>query len=118
MSELWLILAQASQPASGGSPAATTGFDPGPLIGIGLALLVFYYFLFRGQRKDRQKHTDMLGNLKRNDRVQTIGGVLGTVVDVRDHEVVLKVDETNNVKMRFNRSAVKEVLAAENPEKK
>jgi preprotein translocase subunit YajC len=68
--------------------------------------------MFRGQKKDRQKHADMLANLKRNDRVQTIGGVLGTVVDVRDSEVILKVDETNNVKMRFNRSAVKEVLTA------
>jgi preprotein translocase subunit YajC len=42
--------------------------------------------------------------------VQTIGGVLGTVVDVRDNEVLVKVDETNNVKIRFNRTAIKEVL--------
>ncbi|RMF85901.1 MAG: preprotein translocase subunit YajC [Planctomycetota bacterium] len=117
MSNWWLILAQTTQPAggAGGAPAA---FDPGSLICIGLALLVFYWFLFRGQRKERQKHAEMLTNLKRNDRVQTIGGILGTVVDVRDHEVVLKVDETNNVKMRFNRSAVKEVLTAEPPDKK
>jgi preprotein translocase subunit YajC len=36
---------------------------------------------------------------------------LGTVVDAREQEVVLKVDETNNVKMRFNRAAIKEVLS-------
>jgi preprotein translocase subunit YajC len=76
-----------------------------------LALGVFYFFMFRGQRKERQKHASMLRDLKRNDRVQTIGGVLGTVVDVRDQEVVLKVDESSNVKMRFNRSAIKEVLS-------
>ena len=52
----------------------------------------------------------MLDNLKRNDRVQTIGGILGTVVDVKDQEVSLKVDENNNVKMKFNRAAIKEVL--------
>ena len=52
----------------------------------------------------------MLDALKKNDRVQTIGGVLGTVVDVRDNEVLVKVDETNNVKIRFNRTAIKEVL--------
>ena len=43
-----------------------------------LAMGVFYIFLFRGQRKDRQRHADMLANLKRNDRVQTIGGVIGS----------------------------------------
>jgi preprotein translocase subunit YajC len=52
----------------------------------------------------------MLKGLKRNDRVQTIGGILGTVVETRDDVVVLKVDEANNVKMHFNRSAIKEVL--------
>ena len=73
-------------------------------------IIVFYWLLYRGQRKDKKKVEDMLGNLKRNDRVLTIGGVLATVVDVRENEVVLKVDETSNVKMRFLRSAIKEVL--------
>jgi preprotein translocase subunit YajC len=110
MMNILMLIAQAtSQPGAGtarGNPFWSLMF---PML---LALGVFYLFMFRGQKKDRQKHADMLANLKRNDRVQTIGGVLGTVVDVRDSEVILKVDETNNVKMRFNRSAVKEVLTA------
>ena len=77
-----------------------------------LAFIAFYFLLFRGQRKDKKRIANMLANLKRNDRVQTIGGVLGTVVDAREHEVVLKVDESSNVKMRFNRAAIKEVLSA------
>ena len=109
-----MILAQATTPAGGGAPdGAAAQRDPfwGFMVPLLLAMGVFYVFLFRGQRKERQKHTNMLANMKRNDRVQTIGGVLGTVVDVREHEVVVKVDETNNVKMRFNRAAIKEVLA-------
>jgi preprotein translocase subunit YajC len=81
-----------------------------------LMMGVIFWFMFRGQKKERQKHEDIHKNLKKNDKVQTIGGVLGTVVDVRDHEVVLKVDETNNTKIRFNRAAIKEVL--QEPEKK
>ena len=74
------------------------------------ALAFFWYWSSSSRKNERRKFEDMLKSLKRNDRVQTIGGVLGTVVDVRDNEVVVKVDETNNVKMRFNRTAIKEVV--------
>ena len=111
MIDLCLLLAQTAttQPAGGGGAPPQDSFLRFMLPML-LALGVFYFFLFRGQKKERQKVQDMLGNLKRNDRVQTVGGVLGTVVDVRETEVVLKVDEANNVKMRFSRGAIKEVL--------
>jgi preprotein translocase subunit YajC len=104
-----MLIGQATQPAGGtSSPGGSFMRLTFPLL---LAFVVFYFWLFRGQRKDKQRHAQMLANLKRNDRVQTIGGVLGTVVDAREHEVVLKVDESSNVKMRFNRAAIKEVLS-------
>jgi preprotein translocase subunit YajC len=104
---MWLAQSPASKPAAGG------GFET--LIALVLAMIVFYWWMARSQKKERQKHIDMLAALKRGDRVQTIGGIFGTVVDVRDHEVVLKVDETNNVKIRFNRGAMKEVLTVDSP---
>jgi preprotein translocase subunit YajC len=112
MTSFLMLIAQATtQPAGGAQPAGGESFMRFmfPLL---LAFGVFYFLLFRGQRKDKQRTAQMLANLKRNDRVQTIGGVLGTVVDAREHEVVLKVDESSNVKMRFNRAAIKEVLSA------
>jgi preprotein translocase YajC subunit len=48
--------------------------------------------------------------LKKNDRVQTIGGILGTVLEVSDTEVVLKIDEANNTKIRVLPSAVSKVI--------
>lgn len=110
------LLAQAGSAPAGGGPAGTpqpSGMDTFfrtifPLI---LMFIVLYWLLFRGQRKEQDKHRQMLANLKKNDRVQTIGGILGTIVDVRDNEVVLKVDESNNTKIRFNRGAIKELLA-------
>ncbi|MFO0837108.1 MAG: preprotein translocase subunit YajC [Phycisphaerae bacterium] len=81
-----------------------------------LALVVFYWWLFRSQKKDRQRQEQVLNSVKRSDRVLTIGGIYGTVVDVRDTEIVLKVDETNNVKIRFHRSAIKEVFRETTPE--
>lgn len=108
MNVCWLLLAQATN-----QPAAAPPGDPFLRFFLPLILMmgVFYFLLYRGQRKERRKQQEMLNALKRNDRVLTIGGILATVVDVRDNEVVLKVDETNNVKMRFVRSAIKEVLA-------
>jgi preprotein translocase subunit YajC len=53
----------------------------------------------------------MLAELSKNDRVVTIGGVIGTVVEVRENEVVLKVDESSNTRMRFSRNAIQSLVA-------
>jgi preprotein translocase subunit YajC len=60
----------------------------------------------------------MLGQLKKGDRIQTIGGVLGTVVEARDTEVLVKVDESSNTKIRFARSAIHRVLEDDKAEVK
>ncbi len=102
------------------APTTTSSGPPGwtQFIPIILIILVFYLFLWRGKRGDEKKRTDMLSQLKRGDRVQTIGGIIGNVVEVRDSEVLVKVDETSNTKMRFTRSAIHRVLGEEKAEKK
>lgn len=113
---LWMIAqetagaAGAAGTAGAAGAAQPQGGNPMPLfIGLGLALVVFYYMNWRGQKKDRERFESMLNSLSRNDRVQTVGGIYGTVVETRGQEVVLKIDETNNVKIRVNRNAIKEV---------
>lgn len=85
-----------------------------------LPLILIMVFMFwtssSAQRKEKKKRDSMLSALKRHDRVQTIGGVIGSVVEIKDSEIVLKVDETNNVKMRFSRSAVQQVLDSRDTE--
>ncbi len=112
MTSLAWILAQTSNPANPGTGTAPSGDPFGPMIGIMLAIGVFYFFLLRGQRKDRKKVQTMLDNLKANDRVQTIGGMFGRVVRVRDDQVQLQVDENSNVRVWFNRAAIKDVVTA------
>jgi preprotein translocase subunit YajC len=107
----WLFIAQATQPAGQQTSPQGGGLFSPMFIGVILMFVVFWWVMMGGQRKERRRHAEMLKALKRNDRVQTIGGIIGTVVDVRDNDVVLKVDENSNVKMHFNRGAVKEVLA-------
>ncbi|HZZ44909.1 MAG TPA: preprotein translocase subunit YajC [Tepidisphaeraceae bacterium] len=75
-----------------------------------LGIAVFYFILIRPKKNQDKARTSMLSTLKRGDRVQTIGGVLGTVVEAREDEVVVKVDESNNTKMKFTRSAIHKVI--------
>ena len=78
-----------------------------PLI---LMVVVMYFMLFRGPKKKQKERKTMLDSMQKNDRVQTIGGILGTVVDLRDDEVVIKIDESNNSKMRLTRGAISRVI--------
>lgn len=71
-----------------------------------LIFVLMYFILFRGPRKKQQQHKQMMQSLTKNDKVQTIGGIIGTVVDIKDNEVTLKVDESNNTKIKILRSAI------------
>ncbi len=112
MNHLLDFLAQAASqpaPAAGTQPSGLEMFVK-QILPLFLLIGVFWWIMARGRTKEQKRFEDMLSSLKRGDRVQTIGGMLGSVVDVRDNEVVLKVDESNNVKVRFHRSAIKEVF--------
>lgn len=51
-----------------------------------------------------------MGGLKKNDKVLTIGGILGTVFEVRDNEVVLIVDEVSRSKLRVTRPSIQTII--------
>jgi len=76
-------------------------------------MIIMYMFIFRGPKKKQQQHAQMVKTLKKNDRIRTIGGILGTVIEVRDKEVVIKIDESNNTKMRVSPSAISTVVTDE-----
>jgi len=100
------ITTVASEPNAVGprtGPSVSTWTNFLPLIIIFVAM---YLLLFRGPRKKQQQHQQMVRALKKNDKVRTIGGIIGTVVDVKDDEIILKVDEANNTKVRIAPSAI------------
>ncbi|MEX0744696.1 MAG: preprotein translocase subunit YajC [Phycisphaeraceae bacterium] len=86
------------------------GFDPMFFfLMIGL-LVVMMIFFSTSQRREKKKRAAMLESLKKGDRVQSVGGIIGSVVEIRDDEIVVKVDENTNTRLRFARSAVQNVL--------
>ena len=90
------------------TPAARQSrpFGGSSLIFLGLMFVLMYFVLFRGPRKKQQQHKQMVQSLQKNDRVRTIGGIIGTVVDIKDDEITLKVDESNNTKIKVTPSAI------------
>jgi preprotein translocase subunit YajC len=96
-------------PAGGGQQQPSGLFGPS-FIWIMLGMIVIMLIFSGGGRKQEKQRKAMLATLKRNDRVQTIGGVLGTVLEVNEHDVLLRVDEGSNTRIRFARSAIQQIL--------
>ena len=81
------------------------------LIFLAAMLVLMYMILFRGPRKKQQQHKQMVQSLEKNHKIQTIGGIIGTIVDIKDNEITLKVDESNNTKIKILRSAISRNLS-------
>jgi len=71
-----------------------------------LMVVIMYFLLFRGPKKKQKEHKSMVNSLQKNDKVSTIGGIIGTVIDVKDDEITLKVDEANNTKIKVTSGAI------------
>lgn len=98
-------------PAGGKPPPGIFDILMGPFFPIMLVLLILWVVVLRSKRTQDKQRQSMLEALKKGDRIETIGGAMGTVVEVRDGEVLVKVDETSNTKIRFRRSAIHRVIA-------
>jgi preprotein translocase subunit YajC len=101
-----------SPPAAQPEPKSAWAFQ---LVVLLVMFALMYFVLFRGPKKKQEEHKKMLESLEKNDRVCTIGGILGTVVEVKGDEVVLKVDDSSNTRLRVRTSAIAANLAKENP---
>ena len=126
----WLIAVQI--PASGNAAQSATASEVaaeegGGLFGLGfflpamLIILVLYMmFMVPRQQKEQAKTKEKLANLKKNDRIVTAGGIIGTVVNTQpDSEyLTIRIDETNNVKMQILKQSVVRVMKDDDsPEK-
>lgn len=96
----------AGAPASGDATSITP-----TLITFGLIAVVFYFFLIRPQSQRQKKTKQMLEQLKRGDRVVTIGGIRGAIHSMKDELVVIKVDSDTTIE--FTRNAIASVVNSE-----
>lgn len=75
-----------------------------------LIFAAFYFLLIRPQRKKQKEHGNLIESLQKGDKVVTIGGILGTIDSISEHEVILRVEGGNKLKM------LKSSIAGKQPE--
>ena len=73
--------------------------------------VIFYLLLIRPQRKEQQRHREMIENLKQGDEVITAGGVIGTVVHTQDDRITMKTAE--NTRLVVQRARIAQVLTGQ-----
>ena len=73
-----------------------------------LIFVVFYFVLLAPMRKQQKKTREMLSALKKGDRVVTSGGIYGTIAQVEEQVVWLKISDA--VKVKLARSAITSVV--------
>jgi preprotein translocase subunit YajC len=104
------------QPVAGGNGAlGTPGGQAQPSSPLGgsfmflilaMVLIMLFTSIMAG-RKDKKKRAELMNSLKKHDKVQMIGGIIGTIVEMSEHEVVLRVEEG---RIRFHKSSVQGIL--------
>jgi preprotein translocase subunit YajC len=99
-----LILAQEA-PAGQRQPTAGESFLSMAPMFLFIAVL-FYFLLIRPQQRERQRQDQVLKALKNNDRVVTVGGAVGTIVNITPDSKVVTLRVDDNTRMVFLRSAI------------
>ena len=86
------------------APAAQQGGGMSMWIMLALIFVVMWFFMIRPQKKQQKELQNFRDSLKKGDKVVTIGGIYGTVCEVKEGTVLMEVD--NNVKIRVSKNAL------------
>ena len=101
-------------PAYAQNAGGAGGFDVGFLLPMVLIFGVFYMLLIRPQQKKAKQHRELLGALRRGDRIITNGGLIGLITKVVDaNELIVEIAQ--GVRVRVARSMVSTVMAKTEP---
>lgn len=104
--------ATGGDPTQGGQqrPAPQGGMGGELLLIMGGFLVLMIFMSMMAGRKEKKRRTEMMSSLRRHDKVLVGGGMIGTIVELKDDEVVVKVDEATNTRIRFTKNAIQSVL--------
>ncbi len=75
-----------------------------PLIPLLLIFFIWYVLIIKPQRQKQAEHKKSLEALKKNDDVVTAGGIHGTVVNVKEKTLIVRIDD--NVRIEVDKEAI------------
>lgn len=103
-----LNLVLAADPPAGKAPPQQDIFQM--MFPLFMIVALWYFLIMRPQSRDRKRREELLKQIKKNDPVVTIGGILGTVANISadGNEVTLKVDD--NTRIRVRRRSIESVV--------
>ena len=89
-----------------GGPGAGEGSGMYMIVWLGFIFLLMYFLMIRPQRKKQKEHEQLLGELKKGDKVVTTGGMFGTIFAIDDDKgrIVLRINE--QTKLEFMKTSI------------
>lgn len=94
------IYLEATDGVSGTATGLTT------IIMLVAMLAIFYFFMYRPQKKQEKETTAMRNGLTVGDEITTIGGIIGKIISIKDETVLLETSG-DKTKIRILKSAIK-----------
>ena len=98
------IAEQPAEPASAEAPVKPAGGGMSMWVMLALMFAVMWFFMIRPQKKQQKELQNFRDSLKNGDKVVTIGGIYGTVSEIKDASVLIEIDK--NVKIRVSKQAL------------
>lgn len=94
------------------------GSGLGMLMPILIVGFIFYFLVFRPASRERKQREAQIKSIEKHDKVITNAGIHGTVMSLDDDSVVLRIDDKNNVRVKFSRAAIWQVMDNETEQAK
>lgn len=98
-----LLIAQAQQGGQG------SGNFSMMLLMIFSLMFIFYLLILRPQKRQERERQAMIESIEKGDKVVTIGGIYGTVVEIDTNAKIVTLEVTKNIKIDFMRSSISQI---------
>jgi preprotein translocase subunit YajC len=96
--------------AQAAAPAAKKGSDPTMIYMMIVMFVIIYFLMIRPKQKKQKEMQNMLKNVKKGDKIITIGGIVGTVGGVKEGEDTIMVKVAENTVVELKKSAIASVI--------
>ncbi|HYV35932.1 MAG TPA: preprotein translocase subunit YajC [Gemmataceae bacterium] len=112
-----ILLALFAQAENGKQSPGLFGDPMMPFLLLGVFALAYLFLIRPMKQREKRERETLFTSLKKNDEVLTASGIIGIIANIKDDEIVLKVDESSNVRLRVLKSTVVRIMNPKEPAK-